>query len=385
MPIEGLRTSVNSDWTSLDQKDEQTRSNDYLKKHGKPLCETPTSIYTSSITSLKPVEEPLSVITTKQNPTNHSLSNWLKKYLKSLSERWHQKSAPTEELSRPTKLHQNKSHVLSVDKSVQVSKKQATGSSVSSNQSENLKQPKENKNVFEKTWDWLKDKWNSFLEFIGIRKTTPKSIERDRSRTAKPIERNSPSEIDEDFKYLDITTMDPLKAMMILLVKQGDLRQEEAAVIYQRVLNMQHSLKDIQDERMKIHAEIALVGKRSGLIEKVDVALNAAQIIAAVTSSAMVVATAATIATGGAAAPLLVVTAVFNGVVHGAKAFNAWLKGDTKEKTDKLKAEMLQKNAEREDCQFQIKLNVDDVKNALTSLTSLSDIGSSLLATQYGK
>ncbi|MBN9378247.1 MAG: hypothetical protein BGO14_06230 [Chlamydiales bacterium 38-26] len=385
MPIESLRTSVNTDWTSLDQKDEQTRSNEYLKKHGKPLCEATNSIYACSLTSLKPVDDPLPVITKNQNPNQHSLSNWIKNFFRNFSERWHQKSAPIEDLRPSAKLNQNKSHQLSVEKSVQVSKKQAKGPSDNSNQSNNLKQPKENKNVFEKTWDWLKDKWNSLLEWIGIRKATPKSIERDRSRTAKPIERNSPSEIDEDFKYLDITAMDPLRAMMILLVKQGDLRQEEAAVIYQRVLNMQQSLKDIQDDRMKIHAEIALVGKRSGLIGKVDVALNAAQIIAAVTSSAMVVATAATIATGGAAAPLLVVTAVFNGVVHGAKAFNAWLKGDTKEKTDKLKAEMLQKNAEREDCQFQIKLHVDDVKNALTSLTGLSDIGSSLLATQYGK
>lgn len=241
------------------------------------------------------------------------------------------------------------------------------------------------KETFEKVTDWFQEKWNDFLVFIGARDPKIKTVERDRSNRARIMERTSMHEIDEDFKYLDITTMDPLKAMIALLVKQGELRQEQAELIYQKVLLMQEDMKDLHHEKMKIQAELAVIGERSGVIQKVNVGLSVAQTITSVASAAMVVATAATIATGGVAAPLLVVTAVFNGLLSGGKAFHAWLKGDVKEKMDKLESEMLKKSAAGEQCQFQIRLQVSDVKNALNSVAGLSEIGSSLLSSQYGK
>lgn len=232
--------------------------------------------------------------------------------------------------------------------------------------------------------DWIKDKWNSFLEFVGIRSPTTTSS-RDPSKRAKIMDRHSRLDLEEDFKYLDIATMDPLRVMLAILVKQGELREEQALLIQQKVLLAQEDLKDLHDERMKLNAELALVSERSGVIEKANVVLTVGQVIAGILATAAVVAGAATIATGGAAAPFLVVTGALNGVVHGGKAFTTWYKGTTDEKLNKLQAEMLTKTSKRDEYQFQLKVDVKDMKRILWSLSGHAETGSSILSAQYGK
>lgn len=241
------------------------------------------------------------------------------------------------------------------------------------------------KGFWSNTWEWVKNKWNSFLEIIGIRKPAVQSTERDRSMRTKILERNSSIDIEEDFKYLDIATTDPLKVMLALLVKQGELREEQAFLIQQKILLVQEDLKDIQDQRNVVQAELALVHKRAGIIEKVNVGVTVGQVIAGVASTASVVASAATIATGGAATPLLIITGVVEGVVTGAQALNAWLRTDTKEKMDKLQGEMLKRNEEREGMQFLLKVDVKDMKKILHSIAGHADMGSMILSAQYGK
>lgn len=242
------------------------------------------------------------------------------------------------------------------------------------------------KGFFDPLTDWIKDKWNSFLEFIGVRKkTADNSIERDRKTKAKILQRHSPLDIEDDFKYLDITTMDPLKVMLAILVKQGKLQEEQVSLIQQKILLYQDDLKSLHDERMKVHAQLALIDKRSNVLEKVDVVVSVGQVIAGIASTAGVVATAATIATGGAAAPLVIVMGVVNGAIYGFQAFNTWLRADTKEKMGKLQGEMLTKTGKQDGLQFQMKVDVKDMKRVLSALTGQAEIGSSLLSAQYGK
>lgn len=233
--------------------------------------------------------------------------------------------------------------------------------------------------------DWVSDKWNSFLEFVGVRTPATTTTARDPSRRAKIMERRSPLDIEEDFKYIDFSTTDPLRIMLAILVKQGELREEQALLIQQKVLLMQEDLKDLHDERMKLNAELALVSERSGVLETANVVLTVGQVAAGVLATAAVVAGAATIATGGAAAPFLVVTGVLNGVVHGGKAFTTWFQGETNEKLNKLQADMLMKAAKREECQFQVKLSLGDLKRVLAALSGNSETGNSVLAAQSGK
>ena len=236
---------------------------------------------------------------------------------------------------------------------------------------------------FKDKWDWVKDKWNTLLEKVGIK--SPPSITEHRSKRAKITERHSPYDIEEDFKYIDISTTDPLKVMLAVLVRQGHLREEQTFLIQQKVLQMQDDMKVIHEERMELQAQLALVSKREGVLEKVGVSVTVAQVLTGVVTAGAVVATAATVATGGAAAPVLLVVGVLDGVLAGAQAFNTWYKGDTKEKMDKIQGEMLTRHAKREELQFQLKVDVKDMKKILTSIGGQAEIGSSILAAQYGK
>lgn len=239
--------------------------------------------------------------------------------------------------------------------------------------------------VLDNVWDWVTDKWDSFLEIIGVKKNPVGSTERDRSKRLKILQGNSALDLQEDFKYLDISTMDPLKVMLAVLVRQGELRQEQAALIQQKILLMQEDLKDLHLERMHVQAELALISKRAGFIEKISIGVTAAQVLAGMLATASVVAGAATIATGGGATPFLVATGVLNFAVAGGRALNTWWAGDTREKLEKLQGEMLMKNAVRDEFQFQLKVDVKDMKNILTALEGHAEIGSSILAAQYGK
>ncbi len=239
--------------------------------------------------------------------------------------------------------------------------------------------------VLDNAVGWIKDKWNGFLKSIGINFFVTDPTTRERSAKAKILDRHSPLDIEDDFKYLDITTMDPLKVMLAILVRQGELREEQAFLVQQKVLLMQEDLKDLHLQRMELKAELALISKREGVIEKVTIGVTAAEVVSGLISTAAVVAGAATIATGGAAAPFLVVTGILGGVVAGAQAITTWIKGDTKAKLDKLQGEMVLRNGKRDECQFQMKIDVKDMKKILNSLTGHAEIGSTILSAQYGK
>ena len=236
--------------------------------------------------------------------------------------------------------------------------------------------------VFDKASDWVKDKWNSFLGFAGIRKPPVDLPASHRTHTPKTAE-HTISDIEEDFTYLDTT--DPLKTMLILLVKQGHLREEQALLLQEKIRAGQLDLKQIHNEHSKIQAQLALVSKDYKTLEKVNVAVTVGQVISGFVSAATTVAFAATIATGGAATPLLVVVGAFNAVTYGAKAVYTWFKGRTEGKLNDLQKEMLSRSGKREDLQFQLRVSVKDMRTILNTLIGLAENGSSLLAAQYGK
>lgn len=316
----------------------QYRSNDYLKKKAAVCPEQPVPFSSSSITSLKPAMSAPQAIKQpehlkKQKNVFNDIGNWIE-------DKWN-----------------------------------------------------DTKDWCEDTWDtienWVSDKWNSFKDKIGVGNPKPIVSDRERKSKAKILDRHSPLDIEDDFKYLDISTMDPLRVMLAILVRQGELREEQAFLVQQKILLMQEDLKDLHNERNQIHAELALLSKRSGVLEKVEIGITVGQVAAGVVSTAAVVAGASAIATLGATAPVVVVigsvAGILNGVVYGGKAINSWLTADTKEKMDKLQGEMLMRNARREDCQFQLKVDVRDMKKILSSLIGHAETGSTLLSAQYGK
>lgn len=381
--------------------DAQARSNKYLKEHGKLEQVQPASFYTSSISSLTPtVESSKAIATPTESIKAHESSAlaWLDSKLKAILDYFGGKSAST-----VNELDVQQDHVKKFNAAAVVPAARSAASKASS-----IKQPenKKSKNFIVNAWDWTKnkfntagdwikntsrgfvswvsEKWDSFLITIGFRRP-PISTERDRAARARITERRSPVEIEDDFKYLDIATTDPLKVMLALLVRQGELREEQAHMITQRILLMQEDLKDIHNERMHIQGELALINKRNEMIEKVTIGITVAQVLSGMVSTAAVVAGAATIATGGAAAPFLIVTGVLAGVVSGAQGVNTLLKADSQEKLDKVQADMLVRTAKRDEIQFQLKIDVKDMKKILGSLTGQAEIGSALLAAQYGK
>lgn len=238
---------------------------------------------------------------------------------------------------------------------------------------------------FSTAGQWTQDKWDSFLVTLGFRKAQNDGHSEHQRARARIQERRSPLDIEEDFKYLDLSAVDPLKVMLALLIRQGELHEEQAFLVQQKILLMQEDLKDIHNQRMEIQAELVLVGKHNAMIEKVTIGITAAQVISGMVSTAAVVAGAATIATGGAAAPFLVVTGALGGVVAGAQAVNTWLRADSKDKLNKLQAEMMARNAKRDEFQFQIRVDVKDMKKILNALTGHAEIGSALLSAQLGK
>lgn len=138
------------------------------------------------------------------------------------------------------------------------------------------------KGFWNSAWDWVKNKWNSFLEIVGLRKPTVQATERDRNLRTKILQRNSPVDIEDDFKYLDMTTVDPLKVMLAILVRQGELREEQAFLIQQKILLRQEDLKDWHDKDKEIHAELAMINKRGDILEKVNIGVTVAQVISGI-------------------------------------------------------------------------------------------------------
>jgi hypothetical protein len=235
-------------------------------------------------------------------------------------------------------------------------------------------------------WSWIRDKWNSFLVEIGVKKATPQTVEKSKSvAKAKIKDKEIIEEIEEEFQYIEVSQTDPLKAMIDILVRQGIIRQEEAHLLTQKLLQAQSCLKDIHKERMEYKAEIAVLNKKGKTIQKVNVGLTAAQVLGFILSGLSVVAYAATLATGGTAAPIAIVLNVANGIVGGAQAFNTYQKGSNKEAMDKLQSKMLSNNSKKDELQFIMKMDVKELKRALDAVTSYAEMGQMIIASQYGK
>lgn len=395
MSVNGIKSG---DW----DPNQFSQSQDWKKKE---VLEQAASFYSSSIVSLKPSEEfkQLNATSVSSVKTQNSSLSWIGRKLQAILDYFGLKPANVKELDVQQD-HAKKSRAA--DEKKKAVRSAAVSKVPLQKQPVDQKSTNARRGFFDWTKDkfetvgewtadtfqsmgsWFSEKWDSLLVTIGLR-TSYISPERDRTRRARIMERKSPLEIDDDFKYLDLSTVDPLKAMLALLVRQGELREEQAFLIQQKILLMQEDLKDLHDERMRIHAELALVDKHYGVIEKVSIGITAAQVVAGVVSTAAVVAGAATIATGGAAAPatipLLVVSGVLDGVVGGAQALNTWFRADSKEKLDRLQGQMLSRTSLREEMQFLLKVDVKDMRKVLGSLTGQAEIGSSLLSAQYGK
>jgi hypothetical protein len=386
MPLDKLNSSLERTWEF--NTNAETHGSSYLKKQGSAPAEVQPSLYASSITSLKPIEVATQAVQNEQlhGKKNKSAFAWMENLrntlMSYLGAQQKKASVPALEAQQKMKisresttqacaLEELKNRSSAIHKQPETIKIEALG--------------KQKKGFLYQLGDWIKEKWSFFSGSSKGSKPAEKIIEREYSSQAKPLARRSPKEIDEDFKYLDITAMDPLKAMLAILVKQGELRQEQATLINQQILHRQQDLKALHAERMQIQAELALIGKRAGVLEKVSVGLTVTQALGGIASAAMVVSAAATIATGGVALPLLIVTGVFNGMAGAGQTFNTWLKGDTKNKLNKLQGEMLAKSSQRDEYQFQLKVDVQEIKKALVSLISHAEMGSGLLSAQYGK
>lgn len=339
--------------------DSQERSNLYLQKKKVLEGEAPTAYFSSSISSLNPKltleasqkNEKIDVLDKKK----HAFSDWVQTKYESMKVREIPKSTHIDSLNISQKKN-NKSQIPAVT---------------------DVKQ-----SVFSDAWDWVKNKWNSVLVYMGIRNPYV-APERDRSIRTKILERKSPNEIDEDFKYLDIANMDPLKVMVAILVQQGLLRNEQAFLVSQKVLLEQEDLKDAHGEKIQLQAELAVIDKRFGILEKVQIGTTGAQVLSFIATAAGVVAGAATIASGGVlAGPIAAVTLVLNGVVGVAQAGNTWLKGDTKKKMDELQSKHIRVNADRDNIQFQLKVDIKDIKKIFNTLTHHAEIGKALIDAQ---
>ncbi|MBS4171561.1 MULTISPECIES: hypothetical protein [unclassified Neochlamydia] len=386
MLLDKLNSSSERSWEL--NTNAETHGNSYWKKQGSAPADVQPSLYASSITSLKPIEATNQAVQNEQlhGEKNKKALSWMENLRNTLMgylgapqkkafvpalEAQQKMKISLESTTQACALEEFKNRSSAIHKQPETIKIEALG--------------KQKKGFLYQLGDWIKEKWSFFSGSSKGSKPAEKIMEREYSSPAKPLARPSFKEIDEDFKYVDITVMDPLKAMLAILVKQGELRQEQATLINQQILHRQQDLKALHAERMQIQAELALIGKRSGVLEKVSVGLTVTQALGGIASAAMVVATAATIATGGAAAPLMFVTGVFNGMAGAGQAFNTWLKGDTKDKLNKLQGELLARTSQRDEYQFQLKVDVQEIKKALVSLISHAEMGSGLLSAQYGK
>lgn len=384
MSVDRVKVGTMQPW----EHDLQKRSNEYLRNHKTlPQEQLSNSFFASSMISLNPSPSPtpprILDVSAPFKEKNKGILTWLDSSWKAILDYFGWKSAAVKEMGTQQD-YVKKSEAVAVK---QAAKTTALNLRSSQKQPENSPSAtsKQDNGFFQKIWKWVKEKWDSFLEIIGVKKPTVNATERDRSKRLRILQANSAVDSEDDFKYLDITKMDPLKAMLVVLVKQGKLTEQQAWLVQQKILLKQEDLKDLHLERMKIQADLALISKRYGLIEKVSIGVTAAQVLAGVASTASVVAGAATIATGGAAAPLFIVVGVLNAVISGGQALNTWWKGDTKDKLDKMQGEMLEKNAIRDEYQFQLKVDVKDMQFILKTLTGHADMGAMVLSAQYGK
>jgi hypothetical protein len=389
MAVKGIPSNAIKAWD-----DPQERSNQYLKQkqtlHYNMDPQLASGV--STISSMKPDDEIeqskviASATPIKEKKDTRALA-WVETNLKNLVSYLGWKSEPVEQIGVQQD-YVKKSKAVAVGP---VAKPPAINANADI-QADNIPQvsgTEAKAGFFDTIIEWIKDKWNSFLEFIGVRKPAAKTIEKDRTKRAKIQERHSNLDIEDDFKYLDITLMDPLRVMLAVLVKQGELREEQVLLIQQKILHMQEDLKELHEQRMKIHADLAEVGKRAGVLDKVGIVITVGQVIGGIALTAGVVAGAAAIATLGAAAPAAaiigVVAAILNGITYAFKAFHTWLTADTKEKMDKLQGEMLTKTAARDEMQFQMKADVENMERIFKDLIGHSETGSALLSAQYGK
>jgi hypothetical protein len=370
--------------TQVDQDlDVNARSNEFLKKSPPKVQEQAAqTFFTSSLTSMKVAKEESNShleATSAQEQVKKKPASCLNRIWQSITEMFSGKANAAGKID----LSQNpKQKITTSETEATKNNLQTRLQSKKIESSKAAPVEKEEKGFFTKVWDWVKDKWNSFLEFIGVRSSQPLTTERDRSNRSKILQRTSPHEdLKDDFKYIDITNMDPLKAMIHILVKQGQLRQEEAFLLTQRILLMQEDLKDLHHERMFIHAEIEAVDKKMGTLNKWGVAFSIAQVLGLIASVASVAISAASVVvTGGATAPLAIAITGFNVANGGLTTANTWMKGSTKEKQNELHGKYGAMDDKRKDLQYVIKFNMKDMKNALESLANHAETGTNLIA-----
>lgn len=172
--------------------------------------------------------------------------------------------------------------------------------------------------------------------------------------------------MEEEFDINDKKFTDAFftKLLVECLKLQQNFREKDSGLALNKVQEEQEDIKELHQKRMNQNKELEGFTKQSKFHASVDPIIQAGTVIGYAITGAFAIAGAATIATGGTLSPILGLTALFNGVFLGIQTVNSFFKNRNEINLKKHEGVSLKLNEEKNMIQFELKVSLDDMKQA---------------------
>lgn len=170
---------------------------------------------------------------------------------------------------------------------------------------------------------------------------------------------------------------------LINIINTNRANHEKGSLIAaQQVEEFQETIAERQKQRSEIAEKIAQMAKNNEIHAKLTPIFQGGTLAGLAITGVLLFTGAATIASGGTLAPLLIAANIFMGASAAMQAGNGFMKNWNDIAIEKNSGISLQINEEKNMIQFEIKLNLDKVKEAMQNVTANIDESKKILDMQ---
>lgn len=178
--------------------------------------------------------------------------------------------------------------------------------------------------------------------------------------------------IEEEFSTQDPKKGDALiMAVLIALINQNrENRETDGILAADQVNEMQESIAEAQKRKKEVVAEMEKLAKSNNFHIFIDKIAKGGSMAGFAITGVLAITGAATIASGGTLAPLLAAASIFSGVSTGLGAINGFVKNKNDITIEKNKGISLEINEKKNIIQFEIRVTMDQLKQAMKDVST---------------
>ena len=178
--------------------------------------------------------------------------------------------------------------------------------------------------------------------------------------------------IDEEFSSKDPKKGDALiMAILVALINQSRKNRElDGLFAAEQVRDFQETIAEAQKRKSEIYEQMNKLAKNSAFYAKIEPIFQAGAMVGAVLTGVTVITGAATMASGGTLAPVMAAIGIFTGISTGLGALNGFMRNWNNIDFEKHQGASLKINEEKNILQFEIRLTMDQLKQAMKDVSA---------------